>query len=234
MALAESSASNSPRLADLASRFAHGIRNPLNTLSLTLQFVERLLSRESDLRAREEIERHLRTASEEAERIRRLVGAFVELSRERRPSLLATDLGDLARAAIDDARAAVAAAGGGTTPPVEAVLEPTPVLADAKLLREALAAVVQNAFEAGGAQAPVVVRVEPREGGGGRASVRDGGPGFAPVALARGREPFFTTKAGRLGVGLPLAEAVVAAHGGRLDLHNDAKGGAEVVIELDM
>jgi PAS domain S-box-containing protein len=46
--------------------------------------------------------------------------------------------------------------------------------------------------------------------------VRDSGPGFAPAALERVFEAFYTTKPGGLGLGLSICRSIIEAHGGRL------------------
>ena len=46
--------------------------------------------------------------------------------------------------------------------------------------------------------------------------VRDSGPGFAPAALERVFEAFYTTKPGGLGIGLSICRSIIEAHGGRL------------------
>src|SRR5258706_13752214 len=46
--------------------------------------------------------------------------------------------------------------------------------------------------------------------------VRDTGPGFAPAALGRVFETFYTTKPGGLGLGLSICRSIIEAHGGRL------------------
>jgi C4-dicarboxylate-specific signal transduction histidine kinase len=46
--------------------------------------------------------------------------------------------------------------------------------------------------------------------------VRDSGPGFAPAALERVFEAFYTTKAGGLGLGLSICRSIIEAHNGRL------------------
>jgi PAS domain S-box-containing protein len=46
--------------------------------------------------------------------------------------------------------------------------------------------------------------------------VRDSGPGFAPAALERLFEAFYTTKPGGLGLGLSICRSIIEAHDGRL------------------
>jgi nitrogen-specific signal transduction histidine kinase len=45
--------------------------------------------------------------------------------------------------------------------------------------------------------------------------VRDSGPGFAPAALERVFEAFYTTKSGGLGLGLSICRSIIEAHNGR-------------------
>ena len=47
-------------------------------------------------------------------------------------------------------------------------------------------------------------------------AVRDSGPGLGPASLERVFEPFYSTKAGGLGMGLSICRSIIEAHGGRL------------------
>src|SRR5262249_47863946 len=47
-------------------------------------------------------------------------------------------------------------------------------------------------------------------------AVRDSGPGIAPENVERLFEPFYTTKASGMGMGLSICHSIVDAHGGRL------------------
>jgi signal transduction histidine kinase len=69
--------------------------------------------------------------------------------------------------------------------------------------------------------------------------VRDNGPGFAPEQLGRVFEPFFSTRKGGLGLGLPLCETLAQALGGSLQARNvgasDASSmGAELILTLPL
>ena len=69
--------------------------------------------------------------------------------------------------------------------------------------------------------------------------MRDNGPGFAPEHLDRVFEPFFSTRPGGLGLGLPLCETLAQALGGSLQARNAgapgaASSGAELVLSLPL
>ena len=56
--------------------------------------------------------------------------------------------------------------------------------------------------------------------------VRDSGPGFAPAALERVFEAFYTTKPGGLGLGLSICRSIIEAHNGRLSASPNVPRGA--------
>jgi two-component system sensor histidine kinase PilS (NtrC family) len=62
--------------------------------------------------------------------------------------------------------------------------------------------------------------------------VQDRGCGFAPDALERIYEPFFTTKPKGTGLGLATVQRVVEAHGGRIAVASDAGKGTTVHVFL--
>lgn len=64
--------------------------------------------------------------------------------------------------------------------------------------------------------------------------IRDNGPGFTQEALARAREPFFTTKTRTqgLGLGLAICDTLMRALDGELLFANHASGGALLTLRL--
>ena len=63
-------------------------------------------------------------------------------------------------------------------------------------------------------------------------SVADSGTGIAGGQFEKVFEPFVTTKAGGLGLGLAICRSIVAAHEGRLTAANNADGGAVFHLRL--
>lgn len=65
-----------------------------------------------------------------------------------------------------------------------------------------------------------------------RLSVRDAGTGLSAEQLDRLGEPFYTTKAAGMGMGLAISRSILEAHGGRLWAENNPEGGATFHVIL--
>ena len=61
-------------------------------------------------------------------------------------------------------------------------------------------------------------------------AVRDTAKGFDPASLDQVLDPFFTTKEGGTGLGLPIVHSIVTSHEGKLTLKNAPEGGACVCL----
>jgi two-component system sensor kinase FixL len=62
--------------------------------------------------------------------------------------------------------------------------------------------------------------------------VRDSGPGLPPNVDGHVFDPFVTTKANGMGIGLTIARTIVEAHRGTLEAHNNPEGGATFRMTL--
>ena len=118
------------------------------------------------------------------------------------------------------------------------VAEPdvAPVLGDRVQLQQVLLNLILNACEAMIAtpaeQRTLLLSVR-REGSGDiLLSVTDSGPGIPSELLGRLFEPFVTTRADGLGLGLSISRTIIDAHGGRLWAENNAGAGATFKVLL--
>jgi signal transduction histidine kinase len=119
---------------------------------------------------------------------------------------------------------------------VEREFEPVSLPADATMLRQVLSNLIRNAVEAMGGSGRLRLSVR-REGDEALLSVSDSGPGIDPSVREVLFEPFVTTRRGGregAGLGLFLAERLVAAHGGRIEVESEPGKGALFRIRLPL
>jgi two-component system sensor kinase FixL len=111
-----------------------------------------------------------------------------------------------------------------------------PVAGDRVQLRQVLLNLVRNALEAlhqvEEGRRTVVVRTTATSPGGLTVAVQDSGPRIDEPRLARLFHPFFTTKAGGMGLGLALSRSIIAAHGGWIWATRNAERGLTVSFTL--
>jgi len=101
-------------------------------------------------------------------------------------------------------------------------------------LREMLGHLLTNAYEAMPAPGGTVTVSTGLDTRGWIAlEVRDNGPGVDSKTVERAVEPFFTTKAGHLGVGLSIANGIWRRHRGTLALRSQPGEGTVVRLYLD-
>ncbi|MGF1554471.1 MAG: sensor histidine kinase [Paracoccaceae bacterium] len=142
---------------------------------------------------------------------------------------------DVVALAEEAASLAAALSDTGSRPRVEASSRPIVVVADPDRLRQVLAILLENAVRYGGDA--VAVRVG-HAGDGVALVVADNGPGLGEEEAARAFERFFrgTDAAARheggTGLGLPVAKAIVEAHGGTIALDTRPGEGVEVRVVL--
>jgi PAS domain S-box-containing protein len=109
------------------------------------------------------------------------------------------------------------------------------VQGDRVQLQQVLVNLIINAIEAmrdidtGERELLISTRNEPD---GVSVEVRDSGPGFAPAALDRVFDAFYTTKPGGLGLGLSICRSIIEAHNGRLWANPNVPRGASFQFAL--
>jgi C4-dicarboxylate-specific signal transduction histidine kinase len=108
------------------------------------------------------------------------------------------------------------------------------VLGDRVQLQQVMVNLLVNAVQAMAGQHTqrLFVSARPSQNGMIEIRVRDTGPGIAPEQLESLFEPFYTTKAEGMGMGLPICRTTVEGHGGALTVNTNLRRGAEFVVTL--
>jgi signal transduction histidine kinase len=215
---------NLATLGEMSAGIAHEFRNAL----AVIQGHARL-----GVRAAGGAAAHDEAILREVTRLQRVVGDFLRYAKPQTPDLRPVALGTLVEDLAHEFRAEPLHAGIA----LEIQGEFSQVTADDTLLRQAIGNLLRNAGEAlreAGTKDPfVVVRgVLEADRGLVRLEVEDNGPGIPAEHLSHVFTPFFTTRDGGTGLGLPLVQKVAALHLGMAEAGARPGGGARVVLSL--
>ena len=210
-------------------RLTGGLAHDFNALLAVMTGALDMMLRQADDPARvRRLGQAALAAGQRGEALTRRLSAFAQ-GDDDTPSLQILDAAVLLKAMESRLRAL---AGPGVDLMIEAPSEPALARLDPVAFEGAVKALTLNAIEAVGGAGSVAVRLESLLEGGLRLSVRDSGPGMDREIAARALEPFFTTKPGAAGLGLPQAYAFARQSGGNLSIDSGPGEGAEVAVTL--
>ena len=229
---------NEQRMRRFIADASHELRTPLTSIR---GFAE--LHRQGAVTDAEEVSRLLGRIEGEAERMGVLVDDLLLLARldQQRPvETVPVDLGEVATAAVEAARASAP----DREVTLEAPDEPLVVAGDRDRLRQVLANLLDNALAYSPAGTPVAVRIAtvPDPSGDGRelASIEvvDRGHGLTPDQAERVFERFYRTDPARsrahggTGLGLSIVAAITDAHGGSVSVDSTPGEGSTFRVLL--
>ncbi len=218
-------------MGEMASTVAHEIRNPLNAIAMSAQRLAReypLASVPED--TRDDAEELVGIIQGQASRINTTVQQFLEFARPPALNLRETPLGSL----LADIAQATAAVAGTRHVKMETDLSGAPtVTADPDQLRQAIDNLLRNAVQATPEGGTVTLAAR-RRGGKSLIEVRDTGAGIPADVLPRIFDLYFTTKRDGTGVGLAVAQQIVNAHGGTIEVESGPGRGTRMLIELPL
>jgi nitrogen fixation/metabolism regulation signal transduction histidine kinase len=193
----------------MAAHVTHEVRNPLSSIGLN---VDMLGDEVAD--AGPETKHLLESIHQELARLESITEEYLRLARLPQPSLTPEDPSHLLNELAEFVRREMDASGVELRLDIAPHLPP--VAMDDSQLRQALLNLLRNAREAmpdGG-----IAKLEAsRYDSGVRILVHDEGAGIGDEAREHVFDLFYTTKERGTGLGLPLTQQIVVAHGGRID-----------------
>ena len=204
----------------LASGLAHEIRNPLASISGSVQLLL------EDEKVNEEDRHLMNIVIKEADRLSVLLSDFLNFAR---PSALQLELIDIA-SLVDELIALVNASGQFQDVIIEKNYSgPISMNIDPQKMYQVLWDLLINAGEAARPEGKVRIDINAAQG---EIVIEDTGAGIADEDRDRLFEPFYTTKVKGTGLGLANVYANVEAHQGRIYVESGSLGGARFIIEL--
>ncbi|MBI3287873.1 MAG: sensor histidine kinase, partial [Chloroflexi bacterium] len=205
---------------------AHEIRNPLAGIGAGLQHML------GKLRSGDELYEDAQRILQESERVDRILEDVLSAGRPLRLNLAPCDLVALLDEALQQRRALLGAQGIGLTRRFSRTR--MSLRGDALRLRDAFDRLILNAVEAMPEGGSLEVSLQD-SGAEALIAIQDSGPGLSPSeAGARLFEPFYSTKAGRAGLGLAIARRIVEAHGGAIEAQSVLGQGSTFRVRLPL
>jgi len=213
---------------EMARQVAHEIKNPLTPIQLTAEHL-RAVAENNDPDLPDLVKSAVENILRQVVTLRETSKEFSDYASLRQVRKQPVDL----RKLLEDIAASYASSRERGVDFHAEIAPSTPAqfAGDARMLRGAIANLIENALQAAprgkvrlGSQAvdsKVVVSVE------------DNGPGVPPELLPRIFDPYFSTKSAGTGLGLAIARKAIEEHGGSLHAEN-LNPGFRVSIELPM
>jgi two-component system, NtrC family, sensor histidine kinase HydH len=218
-------------LAELAGGFIHELKNHLSTLGLNLQLLAEDFANPENQRERRALTR-VRRLQGECQRLVEVANDFLRFARIKDLEMVATDLAKIVDEMVDFFSPTASSANIDIKTFIPADLPM--VLMDRELFKQALLNLLLNAEQAMPAGGELTIQAA-RENSSPPTvclTLIDTGKGISPETLARVFEPFFSTKQGGSGLGLPTTKRIIEAHGSRIEVRSEVGRGTQFSLYL--
>jgi two-component system, sporulation sensor kinase E len=212
----------------LAAGVAHEIGNPLNSLNIHLQLIEREARKLNGAKGAE-LQESVEVARAEINRLDSIISQFLRAIRPTRPQLRPENINSI----VEETVRFLAPEIKDRDVVVEQELRSDlPLLEiDRDQMKQAFYNVIKNSFEAMKSRGILRIRTDVDES---HVIVRftDTGGGISAENLSRVFEPYFTTKTSGTGLGLLIVRRIAREHGGELSIESSEGKGLTLTIRL--
>lgn len=222
----ESERLNALRL--LAAGVAHEIGNPLNSLNIHLQLIERDLA-EVPSPQRENLRELVAISRREVHRLDGILTQFLRALRPSPPELVPCSVRDVLDETLDFLKHEIR--DRDVLVEVEAPDHLPTLMLDPNQIKQAFFNLIRNATQAmpGGGLLKITLTEMDKFVA---ISFKDSGLGIPPEELSRLFEPYHTTRPEGSGLGLMIVQRIVRDHGGQIEVHSEPQAGTTFTLLL--
>ncbi len=212
----------------LAAGVAHEIGNPLNSLNIHLQLMERQ-ARKFDGAARDELQESIDVARSEIARLDSIVTQFLRAIRPTRPQLRPENINVVVQEAVRFFASQIEERDIVVEQELRSDLPLIQV--DRDQMKQAFYNVIKNSLEAMKHRGILRIRTDMDDS---HVFIKfvDTGGGISAENLSRIFEAYFTTKPSGTGLGLLIVRRIVHEHGGELSIESSEGKGLTLTIRL--
>jgi len=211
----------------LAAGVAHELGNPLNSLTIHLQLIDRRLKKLRGAKETDAIADSIRICQDEVARLDGIIRNFLEAIRPRPPDLSDVNIVEIVEDVLRFQRRELEDRGivvDGELPSTAPIIS-----ADRDQLKQVFFNLFKNAMEAMGPRGRLRVRVRTDDDNV-YVAVADTGTGIKAADMAKLFSPYHTTKQTGHGLGLTIVERIMRDHGGHVGI--ESKEGVGTVVTL--
>ncbi|MFC1668084.1 PAS domain-containing sensor histidine kinase [Chlamydiota bacterium] len=214
----------------IAASIAHEIGNPLNSIDIHLQLLERTIKKDDPTNQNN----YLSSTSiikAEIRRLERIVTNFLSAARPMKPTFRSSQINDVLRQIDDFMKPELKSLHIKTKLHLDKTIPES--IFDKNLIKQALSNIIKNAFQAMPSGGTITLKTKNNKKNI-QITISDTGIGMKPEFIKKIFEPYVTSKPDGVGLGLMISDRIISEHNGKISVKSIINQGTTFVVDLPL